>query len=197
MKPIVEYNFRDIVDRFVIIKNDFLERKYKCPVIAYCYIDYQEGISFREFGLYKEDGIETNEKQVVVSRYTDNLELGFFDSPTEEMENFALDINEHTPEWLISLRQKKEFDKYRSKAFPDDILIPVRHITEEKEFVEELLWVRPVRYERDILTGLTIESGKKIQKGSLVIIEQVMMNGYEFMSITYELFEYYEQKSNQ
>ena len=85
--------------------------------MPYCYIDYQEGISFREFGLYKEDGIETNEKQIVVSRYTDNLELGFFDSPTEEMENFAKDINEHTPEFKSFLDHCLETDpKKRSSA---------------------------------------------------------------------------------
>ena len=191
MKPISEYDFREIVGKFVIITNDFIKRKYNTPQIAYCYIDPEAGISFRGLGLYKEGNIEIFDNEVVISRYDETISLDFFNSPTYEMKNIAKDIDNNIPEWLITLRNKTEFDKYRSKAFPDDVLIPVRHITEDKRLVQEWLWVRPIRYEKDILTGLTIEDGKDIPKGSLVIIKDIMMNGYDFMSITYELFEYY------
>ena len=50
MKPINEYNFREIVGHFVKIKTD--DNKY---IIGYCYVDTQCGMCIKCYGIVADD----------------------------------------------------------------------------------------------------------------------------------------------
>lgn len=177
MKPISEYNFREIVGQFVIIydETDLISSKYN-SFVAYCYIDIDAGMSFKIYGGLKNDEIFDINK-IITIRYSDELIIETYDILTDDMESFALAIDRvYTPNWIINLRDDTDFDSYRDTQFPDDIIIPV--LTDYNDPSKgEYLWVRPVELQNNRIIVKTIEDGKIIPKGlQALLIKEINEN---------------------
>jgi len=157
MKPINEYNFREIVGHFIKIKTD--DNKY---IIGYCYIDTQCGMCIKCYGIVADDKMTILPFGLTTIRCTVDMVVEVYDDVTEDMNKLANAVEEsYTPDWIVAVRNNKNLDPYRAKFFVDDLLIPVgTYVDGEIRF--ESLWVRPFSVDDDILYGKTIESGNDV-----------------------------------
>jgi len=179
MKPITEYNFREIMDRFVIINIpnvENLDLEYE-NYVAYCYIDTENGISFSVYGGYKDGNIYKMNNGLLIIRYSDSFKLEIYNSPTEEMNQRASQMKElyTMSDWIEKVRLDTRYDRYRDNAFPDDMLLIVRTPKDASydnyDQIEEVLWTRPISIlNNGDLIGITIEDGAYIKKNSIVWI---------------------------
>ena len=166
MKPINEYNFREIVGHFVKIKTD--DHKY---TIGYCYVDMQCGMCIKCYEIVTDDKVATILPfGITTIRCTEDMEVEIYDDVTEDMNKLANAVDEiYTPYWIAAARNNKNLDPYRHKFYVDDLLIPVgTYVDGEIHF--ESLWVRTLSIDGGILYGRTIEGGNDIDEGIDVAI---------------------------
>lgn len=169
MKPITQFNFREIVGQFIMVKIDNFNPDYQYYV-GYCYIDPQFGISVRICGAVVEDGIKEIPDGIITVRCTENMDVEIYNNITEDMHRIAEAINElYVPDWIIAVRAKEEYDPYRDRIYVDDLLIPIGTYT-NKEIQFEPLWIKPYAIINGTLYGKTIESGKVVEKDTEVAI---------------------------
>lgn len=193
MKPISEYNFREIMDNFVILdtsdyQNSFLEYK---TYIAYCYIDIEKGVSFSLYGRYEDGNIFEMKDHIVTLRYSEKLNLEIYNSLDEKMVQYAARMKElyTMPDWIDDVRKDARYDRYRDKAFPDDMLLSIRtpknNTDNNFDQIEEALWVRPISMlDNGELIGITIEDGKYIEKNSMVWIWENVDENHSIVGVT-------------
>ena len=199
MKPISEYNFREIVGKFVILQVDnpqAIDPNYDL-FVAYCYIDMDVGISFKIYGGYTNNKIDTFSTKAITLRYFENIKLDLYELITDEMKEYSKNIeNIYTPNWILSVREKTFLDEIRSKQFPDDILVPCRTIIDGKQ-VEELLWIRPTEIFDNYLIAKSIEDGKNILKGEEVAVFTIPNNNdFLIIAATNEWLELFNKNNN-
>lgn len=169
MKPISEYNFREIIGHFVIIESDIINPDYN-KFIGYCYIDTEAGMSIKIYGALVNNIINKFENEMTILRCSEKFYVEVWDNITEDMQRFAESIEHiYTPKWISVIRDDIQYDPYRDVIYPDDLLIPVRDIVDGEGY-EELLWVRPIEILNDKLYGITIENGKWIKSNTIVVI---------------------------
>ena len=138
----IEFNFREIINSLVIIKNVKLGEKLagksandkSDSMLCYCYIDEQTGISFEYLANYKFENnlILTNLKKDCMYKFrfetviNDDFKL-YDDKVTgiEEIDTKIHTIIEHydTNNDTKELRKYEIFDPFRVKGFPDDVEI--------------------------------------------------------------------------
>jgi len=199
MKPIGEYNFREIVGKFVILQVDnpqIIDPNYDL-FIAYCYIDMEAGISFSVYGGYKEEQIDIFKTKTIIIRYSENIKLKIYELITDEMKEYAENIeNIYTPDWITSIRNNKDLDKVRSEQFPDDILVPCQTVVDDKQ-VGEYLWVRPIGISDDFLIAKSIEDGEKISKNEeFIVLIDPDRNDFSIIAVTSEWVELFDKENN-
>lgn len=196
MKPIAEYHFREIVGEFVKMRfpggRNFVNPDFE-EFIAYVYIDTEAGMTLEIIGAYKDGQVIKDPTSSNKLRYSEDIMLELYDNSDEEMLDKARFIEEnYTPDWIGPLRESAVIDPYRDKAFPDDMLIPV-HSLEEKDGeyrgIAELLWVRPIYSQDDKLFGITIESGKYFEQGTIVTIVRITSGDYKISAMTLEMMK--------
>lgn len=203
MKPITEYGFRQITGRFVILEAEnphIIDPGYDL-FVAYGYIDMEAGISFRIYGGYKDENIDPFQTKSITIRYSPDirldLRLDLYDSLTEEMREFARNIEEiYTPDWIIPIRKNTEIDKVRSEQFPDDMLIPAQTINDGKR-VGEYLWFRPTETVDNYLVAESLEDGKYISMGEEVAVFVVSgKDEYSVIATTNDWLEWFNNNHN-
>lgn len=208
MKPIGEYNFREIVGHFVIMNSQTIpfQNSNTGKVIAYCYIDPTAGISFNLYGDFTNGNIipYKHEDSLMILRYFEKIELEIYKGMcTDDMMNYAKTIDDaYTPEWGNILNEES-LDKYRDKVYPYDMLMLVASLV-DNDLKFESLWVHPTYYnEGQTIMGRTIEKGTYIEEGAdIAIMSNEVLGGNKLMDlpdmigITYELITYIFQKIN-
>lgn len=199
MKSISEYNFREIVGKFVEIQfpkdKNFIDPKYE-KFIAYTYIDIDAGISFRIYGGLINDEVNIFEDTITTVRYSPDMMIAEYEILTDEMEIFAERIDRnYSTDWINVIRDDTDFDPYRDKIFPDDMIIPVLMDYDNPE-KEETLWVRPVRIQKNRIVVETIENGTAIPKGlQLLLVKESNENGNKLIfAVTGEWLERYNEE---
>ncbi len=209
MKPISEYNFREIVGHFVIMNSQTIpfQNSNTGKVIAYCYIDPTAGISFNLYGDFEDNNIipYKHEDSLMILRYFEKIELDVYKGIcTDDMMNYAKTIDEaYTPEWGNILNEES-LDKYRDKVYPYDMLMLVASLVDNNLKLESL-WVHPTYYDegKTSIMCRTIEEGAYIKEGTdVAIMSNKVLGGNELMDlpdmigVTPELITYIFRKIN-
>lgn len=187
MKPISEYNFREIVGKFVFFENKKINPEYgKC--VGYCYIDNEAGISINVFGkIMANDDIEIISDAMYTIRYSPDFIIDV-SSETNEDEIFKELKNKFNAVYnsgnITEIRNITDLDPYRDNKFPDDLLLTTATLYENKIYFESL-WIRTEHIDKDgNIFGKTIENGKKILKDSIVtIIDNKILGGKEVFDL--------------
>lgn len=164
MKPISEYNFRDIVGKFVRFKSNSLGLKYD-EYIGYCYIDPNAGISIRVLSAIIENKAKALYDISIVLRYDSNMNIDIYTTPDKYMAQQKSFIdNIYSNNLLESLRNRTELDPYRKSAqYPDDIFIRCMTFQDNKIQSDDL-WIKLDDFDDNNIFGTTIEGGKYINK---------------------------------
>lgn len=187
MKPIGEYNFREIVGKFVIIdmNSTALKNLDSGQIVAYCYIDIDAGISFSVYGSFVNNTIVPYQNTAIRIRYSESILLDvYYEIYTRDMDKYASNIDRtFIPKWGAIL-DNKDLDVYRDKIFPYDMLMMVATLV-ENEFKIETLWVRPTQYNDDgLIFAKTIEQGEFISKGAdLAIMSNEVLGGTKLLDL--------------
>lgn len=194
MKPITEYNFREIVGHFVKLYYP----QGKCFIdpnceeyIAYVYIDMQIGITLEIIGGFMDGRIRKNESVSNKIRYSEDIILELYDNLDDEMLKTAEYIKEnYTPDWIVPVRENPAFDPYRNKRFPDELHIPVHSLKEQDGKlmnISEVLRIHPVCTNEGHLYGTTKESGLYFERGTLVVVARITSGEYKYSAMTFEM----------
>lgn len=149
MKPISEYNFREIVGKFVQFKSNNLEFEYD-KYIGYCYIDPSAGISIRVLSAIVGSETKALHDISIILRYDPDMNIDIYITPDEYMvQQKSFIDNIYSNNLLEALRNRTELDPYRkSTQYPDDLLLQIAtYIHRKIEF--ETLWVRLVQIDSD------------------------------------------------
>lgn len=179
MKPISEYNFREIVGKFVIIydETDLISSEYN-SFIAYCYIDIEKGISFKIYGGLTGETISVINDKSITLLYADDILIDLYNPITDDMVKFSSSIeNIYAISWIDPIRKDTDFDHVRDHCFPDDMCIPIctDYLDSSKT---ETLWVRPVRIQNGRVVVELIEDGKIIKKGlQALLLKEINKEG--------------------
>ena len=193
MKPITEYDFREIADRFVVLNiPNYLAPSLECKnYIAYCYIDIERGISFVLYGEYKDGNVYEIKNGMTTLRYSKELNLEIYNSPNEKMTQYATRMKElyTMPDWINDVRANTKYDPYRDKAFPDDMILTIRTPKDNSgtnfDQIEEVLWVRPISIlDNGELIGITIEDGSYIKNNTMVWIWENVDENHSIVAVT-------------
>jgi len=204
MKKITDFSFRDIVGKYVLISDErkMIDRDLGYEeYVAYCYIDVDRGISFKVYAGIKDGNIDfiyydnPYSTKSITLRYSAVGKLEVYNSVTADMEKQASEIESiYTPEWIVKtgIRDDLDFDPFRDKVYPDDLLIPVHTLKNGKQIREDL-WVRPTRIYEHRLVGKTIESGKVISCGEELAILKSGEEKCPVFGVTAEWLQYYNQ----
>ncbi|MCR5738224.1 MAG: hypothetical protein K6G43_00230 [Lachnospiraceae bacterium] len=181
MRSIKEYNFRDIIGRYFILRLTGKDGRAKGDkFLAYCYIDPIRGISFYFVAnLTQDEWIDDDayehiyRNKILHLHYHNDLKLEVYqDQITDKMNRLSAMIDESVHySFLDRIRSITEFDPYRNIAFPDDLMLPVLLTQDGKEIVEKN-WIRmvPVK-EGEKLIGLTVKRGEKIRYNTKLYVE--------------------------
>jgi hypothetical protein len=163
MKPISEYNFREIVGRYVEIQTpDSIKEMVggKDTVKAFCYIDQQTGISLRVIE-------DTN--ALIILRYNENYmvkPLEIHEIPIAEADSY------HSDEGLTveqrKLRNALILDPYRDNQFPDDVLINTYSNPPEEDM--KSVWMRPTGVKENVIIATALENVDLIEEGDELCI---------------------------
>lgn len=186
MKPISEYNFREIVGEYLIVENTSIDPNHN-KYIGYCYIDTEAGISIRIVGKYIEEEhvVELSVDKLYIFRYDSDMMIEIFNGTNEALDAIKDNIDAiYMRTGIESLRDNIEYDPYRDKQFPDDMLLVVATLIENNiEF--ELLWVRPLEInENGNVFGQTIEGGRIISEGTnIAIMNSKILGGKEIFDL--------------
>ena len=176
MKPITEYNFREICEQFVKIEppigvgNLLNNPEY---LIAFGYIDPVVGTSFQVLGVMNNNEI-TEIKDVITLRYSENYVLEpmkYEEMPSSMIltgSNIRLKSRESKSDNQLAFRYIEDFDPYRDNQFPDDIFIPVyKNIKLEKIYI----WVTPIKIMEDgTVITISLEHDGNISEGDEICI---------------------------
>lgn len=169
MKPISEYNFREIVGHFVMLKGISIDSAYD-EYLAYCYVDQEKGISFRILGMYGPEDSKAIVNETIILRYNTNILLELFNEAGPSLLKTADSIDQNYNTEIINItREMYKYDIYRDKIFPDDLFL-LTFILIKDEIKIEPLWIRPFKIMGDNVYGKTIEQGKDIFEGTEVVI---------------------------
>ena len=169
MKPISEYNFREIVGHFTLIQGVIIDPQYD-KYLGYCYIDQGEGISFRILSMINDNSVKDTYDEFVILRYNKEIELDIYEPSDTIVRSLTNKIDEIYKSNINSFyRDKREYDPYRDKVFPDDLLL-LTFITVNDKIESEPIWIRPSKTIEDNVIGITIEDGKYIHRNTQVII---------------------------
>jgi len=169
MKPISEYNFRDIVGKFVMISGVVINPDFT-EYLAYCYIDEEKGLSFKILGMYSAEDSKVVVDEIIILRYNNDIQLELFSATNETLLNEAKRVDDiYTSEDLKKIRNIERYDPYRDNVFPDDLLL-LSFITQDDEIKSEPIWIHTNRILDDNVYGVTIEDGKYFSKDTEVAI---------------------------
>lgn len=169
MKPISEYNFREIVGQFVMLQGVSVSPAYD-KYLAYCYIDQEKGMSFRILGMYSLEDSKVVVDELIILRYNTDIRLEIFDCPGDSLLKIAKEIDQnYNTEIINSIRNISEYDPYRDKIFPDDLFLLTFALVNDEVKVEPL-WIHPFEKLDDNVYGEIIEQGENISKGTQVVI---------------------------
>lgn len=199
MKPISEYNFREIVGKLVklTVKNpNVIDPEYNV-FVGLCYADMEAGISFRIYGGIKDGEFGELHGLSVTLRYSEDINLELYETADEEMiEGSRFDLSIYHPYWIKKMRDDIDYDPFRSKQFPDDLLLPTQTIVDNKA-VGEYLWIRPVKMGEDCVIGTTIENGNIIPIDTKVAIYKNLMDDkYPIIAVTNSWLQYLISKND-
>lgn len=199
MKPISEYNFREIVGKLVklTVKNpNVIDPDYNI-FVGLCYVDMEAGISFRIYGGIKDGEFSKLNGLSVTLRYSEDISLELYETADEEMiEGSRFDLSIYHPYWIEEMRNDTDYDPFRSKQFPDDLLLPTQTIVDNKA-VGEYLWIRPVKMGKDCVIGTTIENGNIIPIDTKVAIYKNSMDDkYPIIAVTNSWLQYLISKND-
>lgn len=196
MKPISEYNFREIVGKYVRFKitdPSIIDPNYD-EFMAFCYADIDQGISLNVWGGIKNNEFYISHNCGVTLRYSDDIVLDMYEMTDENIMQYDLAVYErHTPYWIEKIREDTDYDLFRSKQFPDDLLLPTQTII-NNENVGESIWIRPCRIKEDCLIGRTIEEGNIIHINEEVFIfKNLKDDRFPIIAVTNSWLNYLNQ----
>lgn len=187
MKPISEYNFKEVIGHFVKIQTpDHIKKVVgdKEFILTYCYVDTQAGISFQ---------VIDDENNLIILRYDEKYLI----DPVEISEVSAENIKKGTEiedvhtnditktQWAI--RYLDIFDPYRDDRFPDDILIPSYVNPPSQE--TKSIWMKPIDiYDEDkLIIAEALESVDNISTGDHLCI---LPTEDGFVAMNFELYKH-------
>lgn len=169
MKPISEYNFREIVGQFVMLRGISIDPAYD-EYLAYCYVDQEKGMSFRILGMYSLKDSKVIVDEVIILRYNTDIQLEIFNCPGDSLLKIAKEIDQnYTTDIINTIRDIPKYDPYRDKIFPDDLFL-LTFISVNDEIKVEPLWIRPFEKRDENIYGKIIEQGTNIPKETQVVI---------------------------
>ena len=183
MKSIAEYNFRDIVGKYVVLQFKFLVPGHEF-FVAYCYIDNDENkdveaydaITLSVLGTYDNEEYERLISQRITLTYCNELMIELYDRELNpDMRKWKRQIDRaYKPSSILKeLRDCTYIDPYRDKARPDWLNIPV--ITRfGSDVCEEKLPVKLLELTGESMVGMVIKEGYRISAYELVVICRVV-----------------------
>jgi hypothetical protein len=199
MKPISEYNFREIVGKQVklTIKNPSIIDPDYDVFVGLCYADIEAGISFHIYGGIKDEEFALLNSCIATLRYSDDINLELYKITDEGILDSDLNfLSIYHPYWIKKMRDDTDYDPFRSKQFPDDLLLPTQTIIDNKA-VGEYLWIRPVKMGEDCVIGTTIENGNIIPIDTKVAIYKNLMDDkYPIIAVTNSWLQYLISKND-
>ena len=184
-----DHHFREYEKKFVEVSNsgnvlskmgagDVTE-----PFVGYMYIDINRGVTFRLLGNIENEAHEKYIKEKISLVRYDLIED--FDIKIIEDISRLKAIEEHYKEnfsepHIEKVRERREIDNLRSRAFPDDVEIVIPY----KEGYVEKIWVRSFDYiikENMYIFSLLKDScyDEKLKKDSLVAAKYFKKNNAE------------------
>lgn len=184
-----DHHFRDYEKKFVEVSNSgnvlskMGARDVEEPFMGYMYIDTNRGVTFRLIGNIENEAHEKYIKEKISLAGYDLIED--FDIKIIEDIPRLKAVEEHYKEnfrepHIEKVREKKEIDNLRSRAYPDDVQIVIPY----KEGYVEKIWVRSFDYiikENVYIFSLLKDScyDKKLKKDSLVAAKYFKKNNAE------------------
>ncbi|WP_027381281.1 hypothetical protein [Chryseobacterium daeguense] len=131
-------------------------------LIGYTYIDHEEGITLDILKLFTEDNGDFNiskdleaDKSRAIIRFEDFYETDFQLAEDEMVKKLGARIPAYLESYrrddLKSFREEKDYDKFRTPGFPDDIQI---FLINNKN-TPELIWARVENYNPETKIGVS------------------------------------------
>ena len=179
MKNITEYNFRDIVGKYVVLQCKFLVPGHEF-FIAYCYIDIDgnkdveayDAITLSVLGTYDNEVYERLISHQITLTYCPELMIEIYDRKlNQDMRKWKKQLDRaYKPSSILKeLRDCTYIDSYRDAARPDWLNIPV--ITRfGNDVCEEILPVKLLELTGESMVGMVIKEGYRIAQYELVVI---------------------------
>lgn len=181
MQKAKEYNYRDIVGKFVIIETPFFIPGHK-RLLAYCYITDDPGLDDEEFdtimfnvlGTYDEDKYEKEIHIQARTTYYDDLMVEIYDGDlNQDMVEFKKMFDEaFSPrEGVKALREDVMLDPFREKNRPDYVNIPVLVMTDGQPDTKEYR-IKLLDLSEDWLVGVNFSGDDHVNENDLVLIKK-------------------------
>lgn len=188
MKPISEYNFREIVGQYIKMETpDSVKElvKNKEVIHAFCYIDQQAGISFQ---------VIEDTPSLIILRYDEGYVIEPMDAldvtidEKVKTKNITDDYIKNITKEQLGFRFMDLLDPYRDNQFPDDVLIET--YTEPPQEILFPVWMRPLKIEDSIIIAKALETVGDIYEGDILCIlptdEGLTAMDYELYKIILE-----------
>ena len=187
MKPISEYNFREIVGKFVKIATPENIKEIVGDtetVEAVGYIDSQGGICFQI--------VNSNIDSFIILKYDKSYMLEPIDTPADKkdiLENIINISHKDVSAEKLLFRAIELLDPYRDNQFPDDVLIQTYANPPSKELFS--VWMSPIGIEDKIIIATAIENVECVNVGDKLCI---LPSDNGLVAIHYELFKAIEKQ---
>lgn len=198
MKPIDDYNFREICEKTVkmeipeALKTLLDNSEY---MVAVGYIDSEHGISFQVVGVINEDKVSAFTKRKLTLRYDSSYVLEPFGleqlSPdmTVTVSSIISSARNSVSHMAITFRCMDILDPYRDNKYPDDIILP--SYSDPPKLDAHSIWMKPDRIEDEMIIAKAIEKRDTISVGDEMCI---LPKDDGYIAMSYNLYKAMEER---